>query len=75
MRGILRDDALTHSSSTEFPDTATATGMAKGVITIIQDFIGPARRSYLPGDFTGSCGIPRFERREQGSRHSSCRGG
>ena len=47
MRGILRDDARTHPSSTEFPDTATVTGMAKGVITIIRDFIGPARRPYL----------------------------
>jgi hypothetical protein len=37
-------------------DSPTARRMSKGVVTILQDFIGPARRPYLVVDATGVVG-------------------
>jgi hypothetical protein len=51
-------------------DSPTARRMSKGVVAILQDFIGPARRPYLVVDLAGTTG----DKRELGARGAAIQG-
>jgi hypothetical protein len=71
MKRILTSSATTGQvPSRVVLDSQTARRMSKGVVAILQDFIGPARRPYLVVDAAGLPG----DKRELGARGAAIQG-